>query len=213
MAGITFADAIACCQWAAGVTGLPIRLPTEPEWEKGARGSDGRRYPWGESWQPGRCNSLDPRTTGTTPVSQISPVRDSPYGVADLAGNLQESSSSPFVGCPYNSTERREQLVYQSEPGSRRSTLVTTPAARASPLGSRIGNNGSRSVVPLTHRRRRKVVRRCSGQPFRFNKRPLASPPRSSSAEKASWSIGSLPLGRLRGAVHSGRRGDREAVC
>jgi formylglycine-generating enzyme required for sulfatase activity len=111
--GVSFRDAAAFCLWAAEVTGLPIRLPTEAEWEKAARGSDGRIYPWGNEWDGDRCNHGEGwRPSDSAPVYQFSPQGDSPYGVADLAGNAQEWCASLFGPYPYNPGDGREILVY-----------------------------------------------------------------------------------------------------
>jgi formylglycine-generating enzyme required for sulfatase activity len=85
MIGITWYQAMEYCEWLSKTSGRPYLLPTEAQWEKAARGVDGRLYPWGNDWQPGRC--------GTDPL-QVSRVDEFPaqndYGVFDLVGNLRE---------------------------------------------------------------------------------------------------------------------------
>ncbi len=104
--GVTWYEAWAYTQWlTAQVAGarpsglsrpspLPpgwvCRLPTEAEWEKAARGTDGRIYPWGDAFDKARCNTRESSIGRTTPVGQFSPAGDSPYGCADMAGNVWE---------------------------------------------------------------------------------------------------------------------------
>lgn len=111
--GVSFHDAGAFCRWAREVAGLAIRLPSEPEWEKAARGQDGRVYPWGNQWEQGRCNSHESKISATSPVGQFSPAGDSPYGVAEMAGNVQQWTASLFEAYPYDPNDGREKYVYE----------------------------------------------------------------------------------------------------
>ncbi len=88
---ITYYDALAFCEWAG------MRLPTEEEWEKAARYTDGRPYPWGWEWENGRANFFSGKTT---PVDLFENGK-SYYGVYDLLGNVWEwveGSKVPFYG-------------------------------------------------------------------------------------------------------------------
>jgi formylglycine-generating enzyme required for sulfatase activity len=95
---VTWDDAQAYCKWltkqlrAEGVleNNEVVRLPTEAEWEKAARGEYGREWPWGDEWDPAKCNNAETGPKTTTPVGQYSPHGDSPYGVADMVGNVWE---------------------------------------------------------------------------------------------------------------------------
>ena len=86
---VSWHDAIAYCQWLSEKTGQHWRLPTEAEWEKAARGTDGRIYPWGnESPNETLCN-YNGNVGDTTPVESY-PAGASPYGALDMAGNVWE---------------------------------------------------------------------------------------------------------------------------
>ena len=88
--------AVAYARWLARTSGLPWRLPTELEWEKAARGADGRRYPWGNHFEQTWCNA---RVRGSTPrpvAIHRMPQDRSPYGIRGMAGNFGDFCANPY---------------------------------------------------------------------------------------------------------------------
>jgi formylglycine-generating enzyme required for sulfatase activity len=91
---ITWNDANEYCKSAEK------RLPTEEEWEKAARGTDGRRFPWGNEWDANKTNTNEGSTKKPVAVGQSKDV--SPFGVQDTMGNVQEWTSTWYDAYPGN---------------------------------------------------------------------------------------------------------------
>jgi formylglycine-generating enzyme required for sulfatase activity len=95
-------DAVAFCAWYSELGADRVRLPTEDEWERAARGDDIREYPWGDAFDPGRANLAEAGLKRTSVVGSF-PRGASPFGLLDLAGNVDEWTSTlygPYPGAP-----------------------------------------------------------------------------------------------------------------
>lgn len=90
---VSRADAVAFTAWLSEATGKRWQLPSEEQWEKAARGGDGRRFPWGDEFRANRLNSHDSGPFDTLPVGNF-PAGASPYGVLDMAGQVFEWTST-----------------------------------------------------------------------------------------------------------------------
>ena len=126
---LNWGDALAFCKWASKVTRQIIRLPSEAEWEKAARGSDGRTYPWGEKFpDAARCNWGQGKNGTTTPVTLFDPLGNSPFGCVDMLGNVWEWTSSLFKRYPYQPKDGREDLTLRGIRVLRGGSFADQPA-------------------------------------------------------------------------------------
>jgi formylglycine-generating enzyme required for sulfatase activity len=125
---VNWQNAMQYCQWLNEEIrnsefrnlNLVLRLPTEAEWEKAARWSpspvigrgqgegEAREWPWGNEFDKNKCNSSEGKKGGTTPVGSYSPQGDSPYGCADMVGNVWEWTHSLYKPYPYKVNDGRE---------------------------------------------------------------------------------------------------------
>ena len=112
--GVSLHEAMAYCRWLSEETGKHYRLPAEAEWELAARGTDGRIYPWGNAFDISRCNSRASALDKPTPVGHYSPDGDSPYGCADMVGNVSEWTVSVFKPYPSSGCDEWKDEEWES---------------------------------------------------------------------------------------------------
>ncbi len=89
--------------------GYRFSLPLEVEWEKAARGEYANVYPWGNEFDKSKCNSIESGIGSTSPVGEFSPAGDSPYGCADMSGNVWEWMRSVPKNYPYRASDDKEE--------------------------------------------------------------------------------------------------------
>lgn len=136
--GISWHDAKDYCRWLSGKTGLSFELPSENQWEKAARGTDGRKYPWGNR-EPDRnlANFLNPSTS--TGKVNSHPRGASPYGLLNMAGNAAEWCGDVLTGKEQDRRAARGGSFYNNAQDiacySRR---TWSPSERINTLGFRV---------------------------------------------------------------------------
>jgi formylglycine-generating enzyme required for sulfatase activity len=94
--GVTWFEAEAYCNWVAHQKKQIIRLPTEEQWERAARGDDARPFPWGEAFDPVLANTLEGDFRDTVEVASVSGDA-SPFGVLGMCGNVQEWTAGSYT--------------------------------------------------------------------------------------------------------------------
>lgn len=158
---VSWYDAVEFCRWRSETTGKKYYLPSEVEWEKAARGVDARIYPWGDKWNPDICNA-EFRFEGTTSVGKFSPQADSPFGCADMSGNVFEWTSTTIgsidawpskFNYPYKADDGREnqkaekRRVGRGGSYSRSEVYCRTSFRFADPPSDRYSAQGFRVVL------------------------------------------------------------------
>lgn len=108
--GVSWYEAMAFCKWLGMKLGRLVMLPSEAQWEKAARGTDGRCYPWGLDLTSEHAN-YDATDIDTTSSVGIFPKGESLYHPLDMVGNVWEWTSSTFKAYPYKADNGREDPV------------------------------------------------------------------------------------------------------
>lgn len=146
--GVSWYEAVAFCRWLSEVSGEAISLPTERQWQRAAQGPRNFIYPWGDEFDPRRCNC---RSDGTTPVTKYEGLGDSPFGVVDMCGNVWELCLTDYqtgdetLECLSTGRIRRGGSWANAQPESFRATTRDTahPAYGLEFIGFRIVCNES----------------------------------------------------------------------
>ena len=111
---VSWDNAVAYSRWLTEQSGITVRLPSEAEWEKAARGSDGRRYPWGDAQPSATLLNFSESKIGTTTAVGNYPDGASPYGALDMAGNVWEWVADWYDGGYYADAPARNPTGSES---------------------------------------------------------------------------------------------------
>jgi serine/threonine-protein kinase len=146
---VSWHDAVAYAAWRARATNRPYRLPTELEWERAARGADGREHPMAIALDASFAKRRESRPELTQPeVIGAFPLDESPFGVRDLGGGVADWTSTPASDDPAASADAA--YVYR---GGSWSNSIAAGGTRAAQLAShRVGWVGFRLVLSLDDR-------------------------------------------------------------
>ena len=126
--GISWYEAIAYCAWLSEQSGRAYQLPSEAQWEKAARGVDGRFYPWGNTWNPTRCHT----DLATFAAVDAYPAQ-SPYNCFDMIGNAREWTTTLWG----TSAREPEQRYHYPWAVDGRDDLAAPPTTRRIYRGGR----------------------------------------------------------------------------
>lgn len=147
---VSWDEAVAFCRWLSVQRGHEARLPTEWEWEKAARGTDGREYPWGTGYRSGLANvdetwhEEEPHDLQQTTAVGLYPQGASPYGVLDMAGNVWEWCLNEYHTPEHVHAGRKTRVVrggsWYYDPAYARSAYRRnfTPGLRYDDIGFRV---------------------------------------------------------------------------
>lgn len=156
--GVTWYDALAYCVWLYEKTERPYTLPSEVQWEKAARGTDGFIFPWGNEWQEGMCNTDHQQVTA---VDQY-PHNESQFGCCDMIGNVREWTTTAW------GRNRRYNVDFKSPyPWTTWKVNEGSDRINAHPQMRRVTRGGASLLpdIPL------RIARRQSELPYRHGTR------------------------------------------
>ena len=139
--GVTWEEAIAYCEWA------DVTLPTEAQWEKAARGVDGRAFPWGDQFDQRSDHRLLPKNAGKTTAVGTYPSGASPFGLMDMVGNIQQWCLDLY-----------DDEYYKSAPNSNPPGPIASARRRANKSGL-VQKLFNKDLPQSTHGAEHRVVR------------------------------------------------------
>jgi formylglycine-generating enzyme required for sulfatase activity len=148
VANVSWYEARDFCEWLRSTTGKEIRLPTEAEWEKAARGVDGLTYPWGDEFDSGNLNSLESRFWSRTAVTEYRNRGMSSYGVVDMVGNVREWCLDHYDSKAYQQKERRRVPQNPTGPSEGIYRVLRGGSFRTNEFNSRCASRAS--ALPTT---------------------------------------------------------------